>query len=110
MSRKSWGAVLALGIVMIRVGAVWMAYVIMQTEPGTSGAATSDSVWPIVAFFVAFIGGILVTVGSLGFFFRWTNSDDDENEPRTSPSETLAHAVPKTRIGWGGEDEVSRPR
>jgi hypothetical protein len=56
--------VLALGIVMIPVGAVWIAYAIMQTEPGTNGAVTTDSVWPIVAFFVAFIGGILVTVGS----------------------------------------------
>jgi hypothetical protein len=112
MSRKSWAAVLALGVVMIPVGAVWMAYAIMRTEPNPSGSVTSDSVWPVVAFFVAFIGGILVTVGSLGFFFRWMTGDDDDNdnEPRTSPSETLAHAVPKTRIGWGGDDSVSRPR
>jgi hypothetical protein len=38
------------------------------------------------------------------------DSDDDSDEFRTSPSETLAHAVPKTRIGWGREDGVSRPR
>jgi hypothetical protein len=110
MSRKSWGAVLVLGVVMIPVGVVWMAYAIMQTEPNTSGAVTSDSVWPVVAFFVAFTGGILVTVGSLGFVFRWMTGDDDEHEVRQSPSETLAHAVPKTRIGWGKDDGVSRPR
>jgi hypothetical protein len=108
MSRKSWGAVLALGVVMIPVGAVWMAYAIMQTEPNTNEAVTSDSVWPIVAFFVAFIGGILVTAGSLGFFFRWMNSDDDD-EPRTSPSETLAHAVPKTRMGLGAVTADNTP-
>jgi hypothetical protein len=53
---------------------------------------------------VAFIGGILVTVGSLGFFFRWMTGDDGGDEVRTSPSQTLAHAVPETTLGWGGDD------
>jgi hypothetical protein len=65
--------------------------------------------WPIVAFFVAFIGGTLVTVGSLGFMFRWMNGDEDDDELGTSPSETLAHAVPKTTVGWGGDPAGGPP-
>jgi hypothetical protein len=101
MSRKMWGAVLVLGVVMIPIGVVWMAYAITQSD--SSASRVSDAVWPIVAFFVAFIGGTLVTVGSLGFIFRWMNSDDDDSRFDLSPSETIAQAVPKTRVGWGGD-------
>lgn len=58
---------------------------------------------PIVAFFVAFIGGILITVGSVGFMFRWMSGDDDHDELRASSSNTLGYAVPTTRVGWGGD-------
>lgn len=78
-----------------------MAYAITQTEPATRGASGSDSVWPIVAFFVAFVGGTLVTVGMLGWMFSWFSGGDDEGHDLTSPSEILAHAVPTTRVGWG---------
>jgi hypothetical protein len=103
MSRKMWGAVLVLGVVMIPIGVVWMAYAITQSDSSASRVSGSDAVWPIVAFFVAFIGGTLVTVGSLGFIFRWMNSDDDDSRFDLSPSETIAQAVPKTRVGWGGD-------
>jgi hypothetical protein len=109
MSRKLWGVVLALGVVMIPIGAVWMAYAIAQTDTTTGGASGSESVWPIVAFFVAFIGGTLVTVGTLGYMFRWMTGDGDDDEPRMSPSETLAHAVPKTRVGWGADPAGGPP-
>jgi hypothetical protein len=109
MSPKLWVAVLALGVVMIPIGAVWMAYAIAQTDPNTSGASGTESVWPIVAFFVAFIGGTLVTVGSLGLMLRWMSGDEDDDELGTSPSETLAHAVPTTRVGWGGGDAFGSP-
>jgi hypothetical protein len=107
MSRKLWAAVLALGVVMIPIGVVWMIYAIAQTEPTTRGASGTDTVWPIVAFFVAFIGGVLITVGSVGFIFRWL-SGDDEDDGRPSPSDAFAHAVPKTRVGWGA-DATDRP-
>ena len=84
MSRKLWAAVVALGVVMIPIGIMWMIYAIAQTESTTRGASGSDTVWPIVAFFVAFIGGILITVGSVGFMFRWMSGDDDDNELRAS--------------------------
>jgi hypothetical protein len=99
MSRKVWLAVLALGVVMVPVGAVWMAYAIAQTDT-TTGTSGSASVWPIVAFFVAFIGGTLITVGIVGFMLRWMSGDRDD-ETLGTPSETLAHAVPTTRVGWG---------
>jgi hypothetical protein len=58
--------VLALGVVLMPIGAIWVAYAISQasTTKTTTGTVSSDSLWPIVAFFVAFIGGILVTVGN----------------------------------------------
>ena len=93
----------ALGVLMIPVGVVWMAYAIMQTDTTTTNVATADSAWPIVALFVAFMGGILVTVGMLGWMFSWVTGSDDENDTRTSPSETLRHAVPTTRVGWSGD-------
>lgn len=104
MSRKWWVAVLALGVVMIPIGAIWMAYAITQIDATTRGTDAGDSVWVIVAFFVAFIGGTLVTVGMLGWMFSWF-SGDDEDHVRTSPSETLAQAVPTTRVGWGDAPE-----
>jgi hypothetical protein len=113
MSRKLWLAVLALGVVMVPIGAVWMAYAIAQTDTTTTATSGSDSVWPIVAFFVAFIGGTLITVGSLGFMLRWMSGDGDDEMLGTSPSETLAHAVPNTRVGWGGDlpgSQVTPPR
>jgi hypothetical protein len=62
MTRKSWVAVLTLGVVTVAVGMVWMAYAITQTESTAGGIYVSDSAWPIVAFFVAFIGGTVITV------------------------------------------------
>jgi zinc transporter ZupT len=109
MSRKLWAAVVALGVVVIPIGVVWMIYAIAQTESATRGTSGSDTVWPIVAFFVAFIGGILITVGSIGFMFRWMSGDDDDNELRASSSNTLGYAVPKTRVGWGGEATDGSP-
>jgi hypothetical protein len=108
MNRKLWVAVLALGVVMIPIGVVWMAYAITQTEPTTSGAPGSESVWPIVAFFVAFIGGTLITVGMLGFMFSWFSGGDDEDDGQ-SPETSLAHAVPTTRVGWVSDDTGSQP-
>jgi hypothetical protein len=108
MNRKVWLAVLALGVVMVPVGAVWMAYAIAQTDT-TAGTSGSASVWPIVAFFVAFIGGTLITVGSVGFVLRWMSGDGDDDRLGTSPSETLAHAVPTTRVGWGGDPAGGPP-
>jgi hypothetical protein len=110
MSRRWWGAVLALGVVMVAVGVVWVAYAITQTESTAGGTYVSDSAWPIVAFFVAFIGGTVVTVAMLGWMFSWFSADDDEDDVRTSPAETLAHAVPTTRVGWGSDatDEPHR--
>jgi hypothetical protein len=104
MSRKWCVAVIALGVVMIPIGALWMASAISQagSTTTTGGVETSDSWWPIVPFFVAFIGGTLVTVGTLGWMFSWV-SGGDQADLRTSPSETLARAVPKTRVGWGGD-------
>ena len=43
-----------------------MAYAIMQTDTATTRGSASGSVWTIVAFFVAFVGGTLVTVGGPG--------------------------------------------
>lgn len=103
MSRKWWVVVLALGVVMVAVGVVWMAYAITQTESTGGGTYVSDSVWPIVAFFVAFIGGTVITVAMLGWMFSWFSGGDDEGDVQTSPSETLAHAVPTTRVGWGSD-------
>jgi hypothetical protein len=98
-----WIAVLALGVVMIPVGALWMAYAITQVD--STGTDTTYSAWPIVAFFVAFTGGTLVTVGMLGWMFSWFSGDgDDRAGGRTSPSETVAQAVPTTRMGWGVDD------
>jgi hypothetical protein len=102
MSRKWWVAVAVLGVVLIPIGVVWMAYAITQTDGSTTN--TSDgSWWTIAAFFVAFIGGTLVTIGSVGFVFRWMSGDGDDNEFYMSPSQTVANAVPKTRVGWGGD-------
>lgn len=109
MSRKVWLAVVALGVVMVPIGAVWMAYAIAQTDTTTTATSGSDSVWPIVAFFVAFIGGTLITVGSVGFMLRWMSGDGDDETLGTSPSETLAHAVPTTRVGWGGDPAGGPP-
>jgi hypothetical protein len=103
MTRKWWAAVITLGVVLIPLGVVWVAYAITQTDSTTGGADVSTSVWPIVGFFVAFIGGTLITVGMLGWMFSWFSGGDDEGDVRTSPSETLAHAVPTTRVGWGSD-------
>jgi hypothetical protein len=79
-----------------------MAYAIMQTDTATTRGSASGSVWTIVAFFVAFVGETLVTVGIPGWMFsRFSGGDDEDDDFRTSPSEALAHAVPKTRGGWG---------
>jgi hypothetical protein len=108
MSRKVWVAVLALVVVMIPIGAIWMAYAITQTDTTTNGAVGAESVWPIVAFFVAFIGGTLVTVGMLGFMFSWFSGGADRDDGQ-SPETSLAHAVPTTRVGWGVE-ATGRPQ
>jgi Kef-type K+ transport system membrane component KefB len=108
VNRKLWVAVIILGVLMIPIGAVWVAYAIAQTDSTTRGGSGSESVWPIVAFFVAFLGGTLITVGIVGFMFRWLSGDEDD-ELGTSPSETLAHAVPKTRVGWGGDPAGGPP-
>src|SRR5438128_12387990 len=110
MSRKLWAAVVALGVVMIPIGVVWMIYAIAQTESTTRGASGSDTVWPIVAFFVAFIGGILITVGSVGFMFRRMSCDDDDNELRACSSNSLGYAAPQPRVGWGGIVTDATPR
>jgi hypothetical protein len=104
MSRKWWVAVIALGVVLIPIGVVWMAYAITQADSTSTSTSVevTDSWWPIAAFFVAFIGGTLVTVGMLGWIFSWF-SCGDESDFHTSPSETLAQAVPTTRVGWGGD-------
>jgi hypothetical protein len=65
-------------------------------------------VWPIVAFFVAFIGGTLITIGMLGFMFSWFSGGGDEDDGQ-SPETSLAHAVPTTRVGWGSDDTGSQP-
>jgi hypothetical protein len=104
--------VLALGVVLIPIGAIWVAYAISQASrtKTTTGTVSSDSLWPIVAFFVAFIGGILVTVGMLGWMFSWFTGSGDEGDTLTSPAETVAHAVPTTRVGWGGDTPETPPR
>jgi hypothetical protein len=103
MRRHWWFAVMGLGVVMVVVGALWMAYAIAQVDSTTGVAYGSDPVWPIVAFFVAFIGGTLITVGMLGWMFSWFSGEGDDRQLGTSPSETLAHAVPTTRVGWGSD-------
>jgi hypothetical protein len=108
VTRRLWAALLVLGVLMIPVGVVWMAYAITQTD--TTATGTSVSVWPIVAFFVAFIGGTVVTVASIGWMFSWFTGDDDADDMRTSQSETLANAVPTTRVGWGGDAPEAPPR
>jgi hypothetical protein len=108
MTRKWWAAVIALGVLLIPVGVVWMAYAITQTDTTTGGTDVSTSAWPIVAFFVAFIGGTLITIGMLGWMFSWFSGDDDGGV-RTSPSETLAYAVPTTRVGWGSDTAEEPP-
>ena len=82
-----------------------MAYAIAQTDTTATatGVTGTDPWWPIVAFFVAFLGGTLITVGMLGFMFRWMSGEGADEQLGTSPSETCAHAVPKTRVGWGGD-------
>lgn len=107
MSRKWWVAVMGLGVVMVVVGALWMAYAIAQVDSTTGTTYGTDSVWPIVAFFVAFIGGTLITVGMLGWMFSWFSGEGDDRHLGTSPSETLAHAVPTTRVGWGSDTTES---
>lgn len=111
MSRKWWVAVAILGVVMIPIGVVWMAYAITQTDGSTTSTSTG-SWWTIAAFFVAFIGGTLVTVGSVGFMLRWMSGEGDDNDFYTSPSQTVANAVPKTRVGWrrGASDDLPRTR
>jgi hypothetical protein len=103
MTRKWWAAVIALGVLLVPVGVVWMAYAITQTDTTTGGTDLSTSAWPIVAFFVAFIGGALITVGMLGWMFSWFSGEGDDRHLDTSPSETLAHAVPTTSVGWGSD-------
>jgi hypothetical protein len=80
-----------------------MAHTITQADGTTTSSSATGSWWSIAAFFVAFIGGTLVTVGTVGFMFRWMSGEGDDNEFSTSPSQTVANAVPKTRVGWGGD-------
>jgi hypothetical protein len=110
-NRKMWVAVMVLGALLIPIGVLWMVYAIGQTGSTTTsgGVEVTISWWPIVAFFVAFLGGTLISVGMLGWMFSWFSGDDDDDKIRSRPSEILRSAVPRTKVGWGGHTAASPP-
>jgi hypothetical protein len=112
MSRKLWVVAVGLGVLLIVLGTLWIIYSVTDTGhyDASRGAYVSNSAWPILGFFVSLAGGTLITVGSLGWMFSWFSGGDDDSDLRTSPSETLAHAVPKTRVGWGRDPSETASR
>jgi hypothetical protein len=111
MSRKWWVAVMALGLVLVLAGVAWIVYYATQTGDdlnASTGAYESDSWWPIAGFFLSFIGGTMISIGSMGWMFSWFSGDDDDSR-YTEPSAMLRQAVPTTRVGWGPDPEQDRP-
>ena len=105
-NRKLWLAVMGLGVILILVGVARIVYSVAGTSThydASTGDYVSDSVWPIVGFFMSFAGGTLVSVAMLGWMFSWFSGDGDEDDTYTSTSAAYAQSVPTTRVGWGPE-------
>jgi len=108
MSRKWWVLMMALGLVLVLASVAWIVYYATHTGDdlnASTGAYESDPWWPIAGFFLSFIGGTIISVGSLGWMFSWFSGGDDEDDRYTSSSTMLRQAVPTTRLGWGPSPE-----
>ncbi len=121
MKRKTkfrlWIGTIIVGVLMIPIGVGWIIYTVTQrghydanaefTDPDTHitthGGYTTDSPAPLLGFALAFGGGIVITVGSLGLTFSWMSGGSDDDDTYTRTSAAIARSAPTTRMGWGSE-------